>query len=52
MKYLRDARINVVKNAQKTNLKTVENTQNMQIFVGVMQQIAGIGKSIDGKKRR
>ena len=50
MKNQRDARINLVKSAQKTELKTVENTQNMQFFVGYMQQIAGIGKSIDGEK--
>ncbi len=50
MKYWRDARTNLVKSAQKTNLKTVENTQNMQFFVGFMQQFAGMGKSIDGQK--
>ncbi len=50
MKNQRDARINLVKSAQKTSLKTVENTQNMQFFVGFMQQFAGMGKSIDGQK--
>ena len=48
MKNQRDARINLVKSAQKTKRKTVENTQNMQFFVGFMQQFAGMGKSIDG----
>ena len=50
MKNQRDARINLVKSAQKTKLKTVENTQNMQFFVGFMQQFAGMDKSIDGQK--
>ena len=50
MKNQRDARINLVKSAQKTERKTVENTQNMQFFVGFMQQFAGVGKSIDGQK--
>lgn len=50
MKNQRDARINLVKSAQKTKLKTVENTQNMQFFVGFMKQFAGMGKSIDGQK--
>lgn len=50
MKNQRDARIILVKSAQKTKLKTVENTQNMQFFVGFMQQFAGMGKSIDGQK--
>ena len=50
MKNQRDARINLVKSAQKTKRKTVENTQNMQFFVGFMQQFAGMDKSIDGQK--
>ena len=50
MKNQRDARINLVKSAQKTKRKTVENTQNMQFFVGFMKQFAGMGKSIDGQK--